>query len=46
MTSLEVIGRFGEGMKLAALALLRQNKTFRIKTAANWQERRCYAVAT
>ena len=26
--SLEVIGRFGEGMKLAALALLREDKTF------------------
>lgn len=32
MQSLEVIGRFGEGMKLAALALLRKNKTFLIRT--------------
>jgi hypothetical protein len=32
VTSLEIIGRFGEGMKLAALALLRCNKTFTIKT--------------
>jgi hypothetical protein len=32
MQSLEVIGRFGEGMKLAALALLREGKTFLIKT--------------
>ena len=32
--SLEVIGRFGEGMKLAALALLREGKTFLIKTGA------------